>query len=254
MSVTDDFIAAEDGPVLEQAGLTDFDALWALELTPVDRPNVDRGGWSSVCRLDLPEQRYYLKRQSNHLTRSFAHPFGEPTFAREFRNIRRYAERQVPALSAAFFGVRKRANEQRAILLTRALSGWRDMASWLVDWPQCPPEQRAQLIDACARLARRLHAARLTHGCFYPRHIFARAAATGFEVCLIDLEKTRPLHLRHERLRDMEQFLRYAPQLTEEEINRFLARYLDTPANAPIIERWRRWLSKRHQQKRKSAS
>ncbi|MDR1350188.1 MAG: lipopolysaccharide kinase InaA family protein, partial [Zoogloeaceae bacterium] len=194
--VGQDFIAATDLPLLQAAGLTDFNALWRLELEAVEPPNTDRGGWSSVCRLELPEQGYFLKRQSNHLTRSLAHPFGEPTFAREFRNIRRYAERQVPALSAAFFGIRKVAgeqrSEQRAILLTRALSSsadWRDLASWLADWSQCSAEQRAQLLDASALLARRLHAARLTHCCFYPRHIFVRSVEQGFAACLIDLEK-----------------------------------------------------------------
>ncbi|MDR0737295.1 MAG: lipopolysaccharide kinase InaA family protein [Zoogloeaceae bacterium] len=248
---THDFIAAADIPLLEAAGLADFDALWQLELETVEHPNAGRGGdgWSSVCRLELPGQDYFLKRQSNHLTRSLTHPFGEPTFAREFRNIRRYAERQVPALCAVFFGMRKIASEQRAILLTRALSGWRDLASWLADWPQCPPEQRGELLDACALLARRLHAARLTHCCFYPHHIFVRAQEKGYAACLIDLEKSRSLHFRRERIRDVEQFLRHAPQLTATEINRFLALYLETPANAPEIGHWRQWLAKRQQKK-----
>jgi hypothetical protein len=246
-----DFIAAADLPLLKAAGLDSFDALWQLERETVERPNTGRGsdGWSSVCRLELPEREYFLKRQSNHLTRSFAHPMGEPTFAREFRNIRRYAERQVPALSAAFFGMRKVANEQRAILLTRALSGWRALADWLVEWPQCPPEQRAQLLDACALLTRRLHAAHLTHCCFYPHHIFVCAQEQGYTACLIDLEKSHPLRFHRERIRDVEQFFRHAPQLSTAEINRFLAAYLATPTHAPEIVRWQTWLAKRQRQK-----
>jgi len=53
-------------------------------------PNTGRGGWSSVFRLELGDTAYYLKRQSNYLTHSLRHPFGEPTFACEFRNIQRY--------------------------------------------------------------------------------------------------------------------------------------------------------------------
>src|SRR5690606_20381637 len=87
-----DFIAAQDRALLEQHGLASFDALWALQLEAVDESNTERGGWSSVYRLELGDRAYYLKRQSNHLTRSLWHPLGEPTFAREFRNIRRYAE------------------------------------------------------------------------------------------------------------------------------------------------------------------
>ncbi|MDR0672711.1 MAG: lipopolysaccharide kinase InaA family protein [Zoogloeaceae bacterium] len=251
---TQDFIAAADLSPLESAGLADFDALWQLELAAVEHPNTGRGkGWSSVCRLDLPERSYFLKRQCNHLTRSLTHPFGEPTLAREFRNIRRYAERQVPAIGAAFFGMRKAARERRAILLTPALLGWRDMSGWLAGWPECPPERRGELIDACGLLARRLHAARLAHGCFYPRHIFVRARERGFTACLIDLEKSRPLHFRRERVRDVEQFLRYAPQFSEAEIDRFLALYLEAPANAPEIGHWRQWLARR-QRKKQGAS
>ncbi len=129
-----DFIAALDRALLERHGLTSFEALWTLQLEAVDEPNTERGGWSSVYRLDLGEAAFYLKRQSNHLTRSLLHPFGEPTFAREFRNIRRYAALGIPALQAAFFAERKLPGERRAVLLTRALDGWQDLDAWLPNW------------------------------------------------------------------------------------------------------------------------
>jgi len=128
--IQSDFFA--NRAVLADAGLDNFEALWNLSLETVDEPNVDRGGWSSVCRLELPGGAYYLKRQVNHLTRSFYRPLGEPTFAREFRNITRCKERGVPVVEAAFHGERcgrnnEGANEWRAILLTHALDaseGW----------------------------------------------------------------------------------------------------------------------------------
>ena len=89
-----DFIAAEDRDVLVAHQLDNFDALWALELEAVDAPNTARGGYSTVSRLQLGERAYYLKRQSNYLTRSLFHPFGEPTFARELRNIQHYQQLQ----------------------------------------------------------------------------------------------------------------------------------------------------------------
>ncbi|RRV28082.1 lipopolysaccharide kinase, partial [Stutzerimonas stutzeri] len=131
-----DFIAQADRPTLERHGLASFDALWSVQLTAVDEPNVERGGWSSVFRLELDDSAFYLKRQSNHLTRTLARPFGEPTFAREFRNIRRYAQLGVPALQASFFGQRKVGDEKRAILMTRALDGWTDLDGWLKRWPE----------------------------------------------------------------------------------------------------------------------
>lgn len=48
-----DYIAAGDAALLERNGLAGFDALWSLQLQAVDEPNVERGGWSSVFRLEL---------------------------------------------------------------------------------------------------------------------------------------------------------------------------------------------------------
>jgi len=101
-----DYMASADRALLQRHGLDDFEALWALELDAVDEPNTGRGGWSSVYRLELEGKGYYLKRQSDYLTRSLHKPFGEPTFAREFRNIVRYQKLHIPALEAVFYGER----------------------------------------------------------------------------------------------------------------------------------------------------
>lgn len=222
-----DFIAAQDRALLEQHDLASFDALWALKLEAVDEPNTERGGWSTVYRLQLGEHAYYLKRQSNHLTRTLLHPFGEPTFAREFRNIRRYAELQIPALQAAFFAERSLPGERRAVLLTRALDGWLDLDHWLRDWRELEGARRNAIVSACGALARRLHEAGQMHGCFYPKHIFLREREGGFEAQLIDLEKTRPLLLgRRDRIKDLEPLLRRARVWGEQDIRELLAAYL----------------------------
>src|SRR3990167_1472812 len=170
-----DFVAAADRAVLESQGLASFEALWALQLEAVDEPNTERGGWSSVYRLELGGAAFYLKRQSNHLTRSLLHPWGEPTFAREFRNIQVYRRLGIPALQAAFFAERRVPGERRAILLTRALDGWRDLEYWLQGWSATPAATRQAILRACGELARQLHGAGQMHGCFYPKHIFLKA-------------------------------------------------------------------------------
>lgn len=80
-----DFLAEEDRALLERHGLGTFDALWAKQLEAVDEPNTARGGWSSVFRLELEGQGYYLKRQSNYLTRTCmrrsANPVSPANFA-----------------------------------------------------------------------------------------------------------------------------------------------------------------------------
>jgi len=246
-----DFVAPDDLACLQAHGLADFDALWALKLEAVDLPNTERGGWSSVFRLELGERAYYLKRQSNHLTRSLAHPFGEPTFAREFRNIRRYAKLGIPALQAAFFAERRCSGEHRAILLTRALDGWHELDHWLDQWPAVEAGQREALLDACGRLARQLHGAGQMHGCFYPKHIFMRPAAVGYEACLIDLEKTRPLLFgRRDRVKDLEPLLRRARIWSTADIRRFLVAYLGSSAD---VEHWEQLLMRRQRDKESRA-
>ncbi len=245
-----DFIAASEREHLAAHGLDSFDALWALRLEAVDEPNTERGGWSSVYRLELGERAYYLKRQSNHLTRSLLHPFGEPTFAREFRNIRRYAALGIPALEAAFFGQRRVAGEQRAILLTRALDGWEDLYSLYQRWSELPTGQRAAFVAGAGRLARRLHAAGQMHGCFYPKHIFLRGDAVGCEARLIDLEKTRPLLLGHrDRIKDLEPLIRRADPWGEAEVAAFVAAYLDQPAESAAVADWVARLQRRRRDK-----
>jgi hypothetical protein len=222
-----DFIAAQDRALLERHGLTSFEALWALQLEAVDEPNTTRGGWSSVYRLDLGEAAFYLKRQSNHLSRSVFHPLGEPTFAREFRNIRRYVQLSIPALQAAFFAQRRSLGERRAVLLTRALDDWQDLGAWLSVWSTLAEARRTAILRACGELARQLHGARQMHGCFYPKHIFLRESPVGFDAQLIDLEKTRPLLFgRRDRIKDLEPLLRRASVWTESDVRELLQAYL----------------------------
>jgi len=245
-----DFIASDDRALLEQHGLADFDALWALKLEAVDEPNTERGGWSSVYRLDLGEHAYYLKRQSNHLTRSLLHPLGEPTFAREFRNIQHYAALGIPALQAAFFGRRRVDGEQRAILLTRALDDWDDLYALFQRWPELAEPRRAALVRACGELARRLHAAGQVHGCFYPKHIFLRGRDQACEACLIDLEKTRPLLLgRRDRIKDLEPLIRRADPWSSAEVAAFVAAYLDAPVDSAPVHDWVARLDRRRRAK-----
>jgi hypothetical protein len=242
-----DFIAAEDRAILAEHQLDCFEALWALTLPAVDEPNTERGGYSTVSRLQLGEHGYYLKRQTNHLIRSLRHPFGEPTFARELRNIEHYRQLGIPALQAAFFAQRKIAGKQCAILLTRALDGWQDLEHWLQDWSEHSEGQRLAIVQACGQLARRLHAARQVHGCFYPKHIFLREEASGFSAQLIDLEKTHSLLFgKRDRIKDLEPLLRRAGSWSEAEVSQLLLAYVGAGGDVPG---WRQRLDARQQHK-----
>lgn len=248
-----DFIAEADQALLERHGLNAFEQLWELELDAVDEPNTGRGGWSSVYRLELEGKGYYLKRQSDYLTRTLYRPFGEPTFAREFRNISRYQRLAIPALQAVFFGERRINGERCAILMTRALDGWSDLDALLSDWPTLKPAQREAILKTCGNLARVLHGAGQVHGCFYPKHIFLRARADGYQAQLIDLEKTRPLLFGlRDRVKDLEPLLRRAPVWSDADIRLFLSTYLDQTQDSSLVDTWlqRLTLRRRHKEAR----
>ncbi|MDD0977118.1 lipopolysaccharide kinase InaA family protein [Pseudomonas fontis] len=245
-----DFLASAETALLERHGLNGFDQLWTLQLDAVDEPNTGRGGWSSVFRLELEGKGYYLKRQSDYLTRTLHRPFGEPTFAREFRNISRYEKLQIPALQAVYYGERKVAGEYRAILMTRALDEWSDLDHLLGEWPQLSLEQRQGILRASGKLARTVHAAGQVHGCFYPKHIFLRERGDGWQAQLIDLEKTRPLIFgMRDRLKDLEPLLRRAPMWSESEVRLMLSAYLEQPADSTLVDTWLQRLLRRRREK-----
>ena len=229
------FIDPVIADLLKLHQLDSFTALWDLELEAVDEPNTERGGWSSVAKLTLDEQTFYLKRQINHLTRTLQIPLGEPTFAREMRNIQRYQQLGIPALRAAFFAQRKVAGEQQAILMTHALEGWEDLDYWQQQWLTLSAEQQQGIIQACAKLAKTLHQAGQIHGCFYPKHIFLQKQASGFTAQLIDLEKTRPLLFgQRDRIKDLEPLFRRSRHIWgREQAQLFLQSYLDKPEDIP---------------------
>ncbi|WP_369989278.1 lipopolysaccharide kinase InaA family protein [Pseudomonas xanthosomatis] len=245
-----DYLASADKALLTRHGLGDFEALWALQLDAVDEPNTSRGGWSSVFRLELEGKGYYLKRQSDYLTRTLHRPFGEPTFAREFRNISRYQKLGIPALQAVFYGERKQGGQHRAVLLTRALDEWTDLDQLLAQWAQLPAAQRQGILQACGQLARTLHGAGQMHGCFYPKHIFLRERREGWQAQLIDLEKTRPLLFgMRDRVKDLEPLLRRAAVWSEADVQVLLGAYLGQPQDGAVVGTWLQRLTQRRRHK-----
>ena len=238
------FIAVNARALLEQHGLDSFDALWALQLDAVDDPNLTRGGWSSVYRLELADEQglkhnFYLKRQDNHLTRNLRKPFGEPTFAREFRYIQAYARAGVPALEAAFYAQRKLPGHQQAILLTRALDGYQDADAWLSNWASLAWSDRRDLLQASGALVRALHAAGMVHKCLYLKHIFLKLDQDGAGARLIDLEKTHPAWFgRRDFVRELTTLHRRSPQFSRTQRLRFLLAYLGAARATPEVRRW----------------
>lgn len=245
-----DYLAPADQALLQKHGLVSFAVLWDLQLPAVDEPNAEDGGWSSVSRLELEGSGFFLKRQSNYFTRTLHGPFGEPTVAREFRNIMRYQRLGIPSLQAAYYGERKVAGEHRAILLTRALDGWQSLSQLLSDWPQRAPDERRQIVSACAGLVGKLHASGLRHGCLYPKHMFLTDRQGQWRACLIDLEKTRRLWLGwRDQIKDLETFLRTVNVWHHTEQQVYLERYLQESGTSGSTDLWLKRLAVRRKHK-----
>lgn len=244
------FIAEADRELLASHGLDCFEALWQLPLEPVDESNTGRGGQSTVYRLTVGDQHYFLKRQSNYLTRSWRYPLGEPTFRREFRTIELYQRLEIPTLEPVFYGERRVGSEWRSMLMTRALDEWEDFASFLARWLQVSELNRKAILLAVAELARTLHQSGQIHGCFYPKHIFLRREGEGFTARVIDLEKSRASLLgRRDHVHDLEPLLRRASVLSEAEIGYFVKAYLQQD-DGPVVTRWLHDVSARTRDKK----
>lgn len=185
--------------ILRHNHLDTFESLWELEAGWFEPPNKRRGGWSGVsrCELELPgggKTAVFLKRQENHITRTLQHPFGMPTFLREMANILLFKQAGVPALEPVFFAVRKVDGDLRAILCTEALDNYEPLEKLVSRWSeQGWPEraERRRLMQAVAQVMRQMHARKIQHNCFYPKHIFVRFDGAQINVRIIDLEKAK---------------------------------------------------------------
>jgi len=134
--------------------------------------------------------------------------------------------------------------------MTRALDGWSDLDAVLQQWPTLAPDTRRAVLVAVGELGRILHSAGQVHGCFYPKHIFLRATASGYQAQLIDLEKTRPLLFgQRDRAKDLEPLLRRAPRWQAADIRVLLAAYLAQPEASPLVDAWLQRLSRRRSHK-----
>lgn len=229
------FIAVNARDVLSRHGLDTFDALWALKIDAVDAPNTGRGGWSSVYRLELEDangrqQSFFLKRQDNHRTRTLHSPFGEPTFAREFRAIQTYAKQGIPALEAAFFAQRNEKGHAQAVLLTRALDDYAPLDEWFERWGQLSSADIRTLIQSAAALVRALHNADRIHNCLYPKHVFLKLHSDGAGARFIDLEKTRrAIFGQRDLIRDLETLHRRSVEPSRSQRLRFVLAYMGKP-------------------------
>lgn len=236
MVISDDAL-----PVLESAGLTDFNAMMAY--AGGERICHKRG--RSTVRLQVGERAFYLKRNRFHLVEFLKGlsrlrlPFRGAL--REWRNIERVRRVGVPTVKPVAFGERPVLGiETCSFTMTEELYGCipldKVLASGFSGIPgetQCARKRR--LIRQLGELARKLHGHGLFHQDFYLSHFFLDPH-DGLH--LIDLQRVlyRPLRARHFRIKDLAQLNYSAGRvacLSRTDRWRFLRAYLGDSGRSP---------------------
>jgi len=236
--------------IFEHNGLRTFDDFWRREIEWFEEPNYRRGGWSGVGRHELKSPEggtvaVFVKRQENHVTRTWRHPLrGMATLQREFDNLLGFQSNQLPAPAPLYFAVWQVDGNLRAVLITEELTGFRSLESWTEEWIRDgwpPVAARRRVIEAVAKVVRRMHAHRFQHNCLYAKHIFVKPAASGeVEVCVIDLEKARRRWLRRLAVhRDLDTLHRHTPGWRRADRMRFLVAYLQVKSARMARPLWR---------------
>jgi hypothetical protein len=250
------FLAEPWRSLFECNGLKTFEDFWQLKADWFEAPNERRGGWSGVarCELQLPQggvAPVFLKRQENHITRTWRHPFrGMATLVREFDNLNRFAQGQIPTLRPLYFAVRRVSGNLRAILVTEELTGFRSLESLVREWgkkgwPALP--ERGRILNAVARAVRLMHDHLARHNCLYAKHIFVKwipnepsAPTPPVEVRIIDLEKSKWTRSSWQAGRgDLDALYRHSGRWRRTDCWRFLKAYLGEHHPVPAKEAWR---------------
>jgi len=221
--------------VADAGGLNDFDAIWAQDIGWFEEPNQRRGGWSGVSRLEVgipngSRSSVFIKRQQNHITRTWRYPArGITTFRREFENLQRLRAAGVPTLDVLYFSERAVEGDRQAILISRELTGYVSFEDHMVDWQQRGfPEKPVWrlLINKLAGIARHMHQHHIQQNCFVPKHVFIGGLAGEMDIRLIDFEKAkRTVTVHRAMLRDLDTFNRHCPGLRTTDRLRFLMAY-----------------------------
>jgi heptose I phosphotransferase len=190
-------------PVLEASGLMTLDAIMGM---PGGEPFRQAAGRLTV-RVELPEpgggrRALYVKRYTSvplamrlHRTLSLNPPVSQAR--REAGGIARLADLGIAAMRPVAFGeeLPNRGRAERSCLITEEVGG-ATQADKFCEAEFAPPcssrktGAKRRLVRAMGDLARRLHAARLSHRDFYLCHILVRPVDGGEPVLhLIDLQR-----------------------------------------------------------------
>ncbi len=216
--------------ILAANHLDNFDALWNLKTDWFEEPNIRRGGWSGVVKIDLDTAKgkvgVFIKRQQNHMTKAPLHPLkGIPTFEREFKNIHRLRKYNVPTLEPVYFSKRNINGDVQAILVTRELTAYTPLDSerFLTTGDLIVnADHKKRLVYAVADILNDMHSHHFQHNCFYLKHVFVKPDGDLWDIKIIDLEKLKwTFFKKNAQFRDLYTLHRYAENWSKKDHVRF---------------------------------
>ncbi len=243
------YLAEKWHSILKFNGLDSFDAMWHLDLEQVDKPNTGHGGWSAVSKLVLShpdgnKTKFYLKRQENYRFRSLVFPLMKvASFDREIRRFFQLAKNGIPVSSPVYYEKRRVGRNTRAILMIENLDGYRDLDRCLEDLENegRPFIKKKRLIEATAKVIRRLHETGYQHGMLFGKHIFIKGNGdfSKIDVRLIDLEFVRwhPNRVIKDLSRLYIRMSRAVPHTPPHDYIRFLKYYMQVEELTPKLRK-----------------
>jgi len=253
------FIVPDYAQLLEYHHLKRFSDIWNVEVDWFEEPNQRRGGWGGVGKLTLSDNGLnhgiFLKRQQNHLRKTFKHPFsGLPTFAAEYEMIQHLAKHQVPSLKIVAFGVRRSVEGYQSILMTEELVGFESLEICTEKIFASKPSLSEQnlIIRQVATTVAKLHKSGIQHRSLYPKHLFIDKNFLK-NVVVIDLENSRLKFLPLSRtICDLATLNRHAKHWTKTRRLYFYLQYLGLKRLNPFYKLICRLIIKRSNRAKKS--
>jgi heptose I phosphotransferase len=223
-------VATEVWPLLQQAGLTNFDAF--MDFSGGRRVVHKRG--RSVFRFEIEERAFYLKRNRLHplellkqLSRCKLPPRGA---LQEWAAIQAVAGAGISTVKPVAFGERTYLGvETASFTVTEELYGARPLDELMLEKfePLDNHHGKRELIKKVAKLARRLHNAGMNHQDFYLNHLFLDEKGV---LSLLDLQRIQSRDCIPQRflIKDLAQLAfsaRRFPTISRSDHLRFLLAY-----------------------------
>ena len=176
-----------------------FDFYWQQQGEWVEEPNQRRGGESGVQRIhDAKGRTLYVKRQVEHIYRSWRYPLGRPTVLREQDALLAMNRLSVGVPELVYCGAQQGPDKQwRALLVTAALERFIEIDNWYAAGEREAHGEALhdRVLETIAATLAHMHLGRWQHGCLYAKHVFVRVTGKGesaqVEVALLDFEKSR---------------------------------------------------------------